>query len=116
MRRLDDVVIHADDLGELGHVRRLPTDRIRLARITLSVCRATFPTGIIRPVMDSSDPRLTPSWHARRTPDKPAIIVGSTGEVTTYAELDDRSTRFAHVLRARGLIEGSHAAVLMENN
>ena len=65
---------------------------------------------------DTSERQLTPSWHARHTPDKPAIVFGPTGEVTTYAELDERSTRLAHALRARGLTEGSHVAVLMENN
>ena len=57
----------------------------------------------------------TPSWHAHRAPDAPAVIMGS-GETTTYAQLEDRSTRFAHVLRARGLGVGDHIAVVMENN
>jgi long-chain acyl-CoA synthetase len=60
--------------------------------------------------------QLTPGWHAERSPDAPAITMGSTGETTTYAELEDRSTRFAHALRARGVAAGGHIAVLMENN
>jgi long-chain acyl-CoA synthetase len=32
---------------------------------------------------------LTPSWHAERTPAAPAIVMGSTGETVTYAQLDD---------------------------
>jgi long-chain acyl-CoA synthetase len=59
---------------------------------------------------------LTPSWHAERTPGAPAIIMGSTGEVVTYAELEDRSSRFARALRARGVAEGDTIAILMENN
>jgi fatty-acyl-CoA synthase len=59
---------------------------------------------------------MTPSWHAEATPDAPAIIMGSTGEATTYAEVDDHSRRFAQALRARGLAAGDHVAILMENN
>jgi len=59
---------------------------------------------------------LTPSWHAAETPDAPAVIMGSTGEITSYAELEDRSSRFARALRARGVGGGDHVAVLMENN
>ena len=59
---------------------------------------------------------LTPSWHAGRSPERPAIIMGSTGEVTTYAELEDRSSRFARALRTRGVGNGDQIAILMENN
>ncbi len=59
---------------------------------------------------------MTPTWHAERTPDVPALIMGSTGEITTYGELEDRSSRLARALRARGLVEGDHLAILMENN
>jgi long-chain acyl-CoA synthetase len=59
---------------------------------------------------------LTPSWHAAHTPDVPAIIMGSTGETVTYAELEDRSARMARALRTRGLSEGDTIAILMENN
>src|SRR6185436_308432 len=41
---------------------------------------------------------------------------GSSGEVTTYAELESRSTRFARALRARGIVAGDHIAIVMENN
>ena len=59
---------------------------------------------------------LTPGWHAERTPNAPAIIMGATGETTSYAELEDRSSRLARVLRARGLREGGTIAICMENN
>jgi fatty-acyl-CoA synthase len=42
--------------------------------------------------------------------------MGSTGEVVTYARLEERSARFARALRSRGLGTGDHIAVLMENN
>ena len=59
---------------------------------------------------------LTPSWHAERTPDAPAIVMGSTGETVTYAQLEDRSARLARALAARGLAEGDTVAICMENN
>jgi long-chain acyl-CoA synthetase len=58
----------------------------------------------------------TPAWHARRSPGKPAIIMGSSGEAVSYAELDDRSARLARVLSSRGIGPGGRIAVLMENN
>jgi long-chain acyl-CoA synthetase len=60
--------------------------------------------------------RLTPSWHAENTPDAPAVIMASTGVTVTYAQLEDRSSRLARALRARGIADGDHIAVLMENN
>ena len=59
---------------------------------------------------------LTPTWHATKTPDAPAIVMGSTGEVATYGELEDRSSRMARALRTRGINRGDQLAVLMENN
>jgi long-chain acyl-CoA synthetase len=59
---------------------------------------------------------FTPSWHAARAPDAPAIIMGASGAVTSYAELEDHSARFARALRSRGLVEGDHVAIAMENN
>ena len=59
---------------------------------------------------------LTPSWHAEQTPDAPAIIMGSTGETVSYAQLEDRSTRLARALAARGLGAGDTVAICMENN
>ena len=59
---------------------------------------------------------MTPSWYAEHTPDAPAIVMGSSGETTTYAELEDRSSRLARALRARGIAPGGQIAVLMENN
>jgi long-chain acyl-CoA synthetase len=59
---------------------------------------------------------MTPGRHAARAPDAAAIVMGATGETVTYAQLDERSTRFARVLRDRGLEVGDHVAILMENN
>jgi long-chain acyl-CoA synthetase len=38
------------------------------------------------------------------------------GEAVTYAELERRSNRLAHLLRARGLMRLDHYAIFMENN
>lgn len=58
---------------------------------------------------------MTPTWHAEHTPDAAAIIMASTGETVTFAELEDASRRFAAALRARGVQGGQHIAILMEN-
>jgi long-chain acyl-CoA synthetase len=54
------------------------------------------------------------SWKTIR-PDHPAIIMAESGESRTYAELDAASNRLAHYLRALGLREGDHIALLMDN-
>ena len=64
---------------------------------------------------NAQPPLMAPSWHATQTPDVPAIVMGSSGVTVTYAELDERSTKFAHTLRSRGLQIGDHIAILMEN-
>lgn len=59
---------------------------------------------------------MTPGRHAVQSPERPAIVMGTTGEVVTYAQLEERSLRFARALRERGLGLGDHLAILMENN
>jgi len=59
---------------------------------------------------------MTPGWHAAHTPDRPAVVMGSSGTVVSYRELEERSTRFARALRSRGLRVGDHIAILMENS
>jgi acyl-CoA synthetase (AMP-forming)/AMP-acid ligase II len=56
-----------------------------------------------------------PSHIAETAPEHPALIMGGTGRLVTYAELEDRSNRVAGVLRELGLGVGSHVAVLLEN-
>jgi long-chain acyl-CoA synthetase len=48
--------------------------------------------------------------------DRPAIIMGATGATVSYRELDERSNRLVHLLRARGLGKGDVVGVLLENN
>ena len=54
--------------------------------------------------------------HAAKRPQQPAFIMAQTGEVVTYAELEARSNRLAHLLRAHGLRRLDHYAIFMENN
>jgi len=49
-------------------------------------------------------------------PDRAAFVMASTGESVTYAELEQRSNRLAHLLRGEGLRRLDHYAVFMENN
>jgi len=49
-------------------------------------------------------------------PQRPAFIMAGSGEVVTYADLEARSNRLAHLLRAEGLQRLDHYSVYMENN
>jgi len=53
---------------------------------------------------------------AERAPDRPAVIVGNGESLETYAELEQRSRRIAHLLRAYGLQPGDGIAVLLGND
>ena len=54
--------------------------------------------------------------HAHLRPLQPAFIMAGSGEAVTYAELEARSNRLAHLLRNRGLKRLDHYAIFMENN
>jgi acyl-CoA synthetase (AMP-forming)/AMP-acid ligase II len=58
---------------------------------------------------------MYPGPNAVATPDKPAVIMASTGDQLTFAELDHAANQVAHLLRAQGLAPGDHIAVLSEN-
>jgi len=59
---------------------------------------------------------MYPGRGAAKSADKPAFIMAETGEAVSYAELEARSNRLAHLLRARGVGRVDHYAILMENN
>ena len=59
---------------------------------------------------------MYPGLQAKIRPRQPAFIMATTGETVTYAELDRRSNRLAHFLRANGLGRLDHYAIFMENN
>ena len=54
--------------------------------------------------------------HAQTRANQPAFIMASTGETVSYAELEARTNRLAHLLRAHGLKRLDHYAIFMENN
>lgn len=59
---------------------------------------------------------MYPGAHAESHPDRPALIMASSGETVTYGELEARSNRLAHLLRAEGLERLDHYSILMENH
>ena len=59
---------------------------------------------------------MYPGLQAKTRPDQPAIVMARSGDIVTYRELDERSNRLAHLLRAIGLRRGDHYAVFMENH
>ena len=59
--------------------------------------------------------QLHPTYHAARNPSRAAVIMGSSGRVVTYGELDAASNRFAHLMRARGVQIGDTIAMCLEN-
>ena len=54
--------------------------------------------------------------QAMADPDKPAIIMASSGETVTFGEYEARCNRVAHLLRDAGLQRGDHIAVFLENS
>ncbi|HUE12114.1 MAG TPA: AMP-binding protein, partial [Steroidobacteraceae bacterium] len=54
--------------------------------------------------------------HAHLRPLQPAFIMANSGEAVTYAELEARSNRLAHLFRKRGLNRFDHYSIFMENN
>lgn len=57
-----------------------------------------------------------PSHHARSMPDRPAVILGRTGEIITYRMLDQRSNQGAQLFRELGLKRGDAVALLLDNS
>ena len=58
---------------------------------------------------------MYPGAHAATRPDHPAVIMGRSGEVVTYRQLDERSNQLARLWRERGLVTGDHVAIFSEN-
>jgi long-chain acyl-CoA synthetase len=58
---------------------------------------------------------MHPSIHAATHPDKPAVIMGGSGEVTTYRQLDERSNQGAQLFRSLGLQAGDAVALFIDN-
>ena len=54
--------------------------------------------------------------HARSDPDKPAIVMATSGEVVTFAEYEAAANRVAQLLRDSGLRRRDHVAIFMNND
>ncbi len=59
---------------------------------------------------------MYPGKYAASHATQPAVVMAGTGETITYGELEARSNRLAHLLRARGLGRLDHYSIYMENN
>jgi long-chain acyl-CoA synthetase len=59
---------------------------------------------------------MYPGLHAEARAGQPAIIMAESGETVSYLELEARSNRLAHLLRAVGLKPLDHYAIFMENH
>ena len=59
---------------------------------------------------------MYPGLHAVARADQPAVVMAGSGETVTYRELEARSNRLAHLLRAVGLKRLDHYAIFMENH
>ena len=53
--------------------------------------------------------------RAKQFPDKPAVIMATSGTVVTYGEMRRRSNQLARFFRSVGLRRGDVVAILMEN-
>ena len=59
---------------------------------------------------------MHPCHFAKTHPDKPAVIMSASGEVTTFRELEERSNQIAHAFRDAGLQSGDTIALFAENS
>ena len=59
---------------------------------------------------------MYPNASARAHPDRPCIVMATSGEVISYGELDRRANRLAHLLRRHGLKRLDHISIFMENH
>jgi len=58
---------------------------------------------------------MFPGTHALTDPNKPALIMASSGEEVSYARLEERSLRIANWLRSQGFQPGDVIALLSDN-
>ena len=59
---------------------------------------------------------MYPGQFAKDAPHRPAYIMGESGQVVTYQELEDKSNQGAQLFRSLGLQRGDHIAIMMENH
>jgi long-chain acyl-CoA synthetase len=54
--------------------------------------------------------------HAHAFPDRPAIVMATSGQVVTFAEYEAAANQVAHFLRQAGLRRRDHVAIFMDND
>ena len=59
---------------------------------------------------------MHPKQIAKDRPDHPAYIMGNSGEVVTFKQLDERSNQIAHLFREHGIEPGDTIAIFAENS
>src|SRR2546426_6111366 len=59
---------------------------------------------------------MHPGEIAARAPDRPAIIMATTGETVSFRELNERSNQAANLFQARGLKHGDSIAIFLETH
>src|SRR3712207_3403463 len=59
---------------------------------------------------------MYPGTHAVTHPDRAALVMARTGATVTFAELEERSLRLSHRLRAEGLVRGDVIALVSDND
>src|SRR4051812_25693107 len=59
---------------------------------------------------------MYPGVWAKTDPDRVAFVMAASGGAVTYGELEARTNRLAHRLRAEGLQRLGHYSIFMENN
>src|SRR5262245_18425508 len=59
---------------------------------------------------------MFPGTHVAECPDKPAVIMATSGEVVTYRDLDAQANQVSQLFRSLGLKPGDHVAFCRENH
>ena len=59
---------------------------------------------------------MYPGYWAREAPERPAVVMATSGKVLTYRDLDARSNQLAHHLRRLGLVAGDVVVALLPND
>ena len=57
-----------------------------------------------------------PRLHARERPDHPAVVMSDGSDTISYAELERRANRGAHLLRSLGIVRGDAVAFWLPND
>ena len=59
---------------------------------------------------------MHPGEIAAAQPEKPAYIMGKSGQIITFSEMEAGANQCAHLFRALGLRRGDHIAIMLENH